>query len=627
MNWFADNFWISMAVAACVLLLYHVVVHYIPARMLSQRIKRELPDLTHEEAVHYLSNYIRPLCQSVNPCDSNEANHSLPVQSDLRTTVDQWLASDTIHRILILLGEPGVGKTAFLINYLAYKHEHKYKPFGAVYIHLGFPGLRARLQAVSQPERTVLLLDGFNEDPEAIHDRIGRLNQIISWTSLFYRVIITCRTSFFPRDEEIPFELDVIKPGLSRIGAGPQYTFYTLYISPLNDRQIKAYITRRFPVWHKSMRKQALSLTEKEPYSVVNPLFLAYIENFIISGHVCYNRFQMYSTLIDTWVAQHSKKSGQIADALHTFVQQLAVELFTNRQERGRECIARAELEKSAVARNISLDRSWVYPSLIIQDESCYYRFAHRSVLEFLFAKALVDSDPQAIELPSSMWTDLVLEFLIQGIRILNKRPKGIPNFFVPIKGGVLQMTATQKSYEIRPFEMSAFLVTNSEYEVFDPDHAQLRDPSSSEDAQPVVHVSWVDAVRYCQWLSKKEGRHYRLPKESEWEFAASGGGVRIYPWGSESPDPEYANYEESGINKTTSVGSYPKGMTPEGLFDMAGNVWEWCEDWYNSKKDGRVIRGGAFFNNEDFLTCSFRARSLPLYRSSSLGFRLVRQR
>ena len=173
-------------------------------------------------------------------------------------------------------------------------------------------------------------------------------------------------------------------------------------------------------------------------------------------------------------------------------------------------------------------------------------------------------------------------------------------------------------------FEMSKYLVTNKGYEEFDPSHKKKRDQYSDEDNQPVVYVSWEEANKYCQWLSQKTGQNYRLPTEEEWEFAASGGGKRQYPWGNEEPDLNRANYDNK-VGKTMPVGSYPDGATPEGLMDMAGNVWEWCEDWYDEDEDTRVLRGGAFSYGREALRCASRGDDFPLYQNYGIGFRVVR--
>lgn len=197
----------------------------------------------------------------------------------------------------------------------------------------------------------------------------------------------------------------------------------------------------------------------------------------------------------------------------------------------------------------------------------------------------------------------------------------------INFNGGTFRLGETGKTVEVNPFAMSIYPVTNKEYEEFDPSHREKRNHYSNQDDQPVICVSWHDAVNYCRWLSEKIGEYYRLPTEAEWEFAASGGGQRKYPWGNEEPSPERANYYvnyESYICKTTPVDSYLMGKTPEGVFDMAGNVWEWCDDWYDEDKLGRVARGGSFLNDPNDLRCAVRSKAVPDNRYDFTGFRLV---
>ncbi|NUM76945.1 SUMF1/EgtB/PvdO family nonheme iron enzyme [candidate division KSB1 bacterium] len=148
---------------------------------------------------------------------------------------------------------------------------------------------------------------------------------------------------------------------------------------------------------------------------------------------------------------------------------------------------------------------------------------------------------------------------------------------------------------------------------------------------QPVVDITWFAAWAYCYWLSELQGAEgkgqdekmiYRVPTEQEWEWAASGG-KRKYPWGNEEPDETRANYGQK-VGKTTPVGSYPAGATPEGLMDMAGNVWEWMENWYDKDKDARALRGGSWNVTTELLPCAARFNGLPDLQWYSGGFRVV---
>ena len=170
------------------------------------------------------------------------------------------------------------------------------------------------------------------------------------------------------------------------------------------------------------------------------------------------------------------------------------------------------------------------------------------------------------------------------------------------------------------------------------------------EDTHPVVKVSWNDAQAFCEWLTKKElaegkikaGQKYRLPTDAEWSVAVGLGkekgntpeekdsGIKdVYPWGKEWPPPKGAgNYEESQkVDKfeyTAPVGSFAANQ--HGLHDLGGNVWEWCEDWYDpAAKAGRVLRGASWGSSDPgILLSSRRNYYAPVFRYFSFGFRCV---
>lgn len=160
-------------------------------------------------------------------------------------------------------------------------------------------------------------------------------------------------------------------------------------------------------------------------------------------------------------------------------------------------------------------------------------------------------------------------------------------------------------------------------------------DRKFNKDDQPVVSVNWYAARAYCLWLSMLSGSEYRLPTEQEWEWAAGGrreepGRVQIvkkYPWGDNpEPTPKHANYGKNE-GATTPVGRYPDGATPEGLYDMAGNVWEWMGNRYDDDTSAVSLRGGSWNYFPEFLRCAARNYDLPDYFFNilSFGFRVVR--
>ena len=139
----------------------------------------------------------------------------------------------------------------------------------------------------------------------------------------------------------------------------------------------------------------------------------------------------------------------------------------------------------------------------------------------------------------------------------------------------------------------------------------------------PVVRVSWNDAQAFCAWLSKKEGKKYRLPTEAEWEYACRAGTKTRFHSGDDLAGlKEVANF---GNSFTTPVGQFKANAF--GLFDMHGNVYEWCEDLYEKGISGRVIRGGGYDWCDYPANCrsAFRTWNEPSKRYAWLGFRLAR--
>ncbi|MDQ2867344.1 MAG: formylglycine-generating enzyme family protein [Verrucomicrobiota bacterium] len=206
-----------------------------------------------------------------------------------------------------------------------------------------------------------------------------------------------------------------------------------------------------------------------------------------------------------------------------------------------------------------------------------------------------------------------------------------------------------QNKVAVSRFYMSRCPITNLEYEEFDPLHKRKRAPGTGE-RHPVVYVSSLEAMRFCQWLGQRERRRYRLPFEAEWEYAARGSDGRRYPWGNTERRGDLANFADKntvfawsdrevddGFPESSPVGSFPLGASPFGMEDMAGNVWEWCADYFENYKAvarvnprgpscgaKRIYRGGSWKSRFASLRATTRNSNTPSYSCNDLGFRIV---
>ena len=197
-------------------------------------------------------------------------------------------------------------------------------------------------------------------------------------------------------------------------------------------------------------------------------------------------------------------------------------------------------------------------------------------------------------------------------------------------------------------FYMSRHPVTNAQYEQFDPRHRQKRIKGAGDD-HPAVYVTSLEADKYCQWLGLRDGKNYRLPTEAEWEYAARGSDGRKFPWGDHARRGGSANFADAsttfpwrdsqindGYPETSPVGAFPLGASFFGLEDMAGNVWEWCLDFYQPLPGAlkrnprvpsgttRVYRGGSWKSRFSSLRTTTRSSNSSNYASNDVGFRVV---
>ena len=257
--------------------------------------------------------------------------------------------------------------------------------------------------------------------------------------------------------------------------------------------------------------------------------------------------------------------------------------------------------------------------------------------------------EPASLPLLIAMRTGLLLPFFlfaaaagepemafIPGGDFLRGRSHSLPDDGLPWFPNLLKDSRPVRSITVDPFYLDRHETTNRDFADFlaaagrpAPYYWPRGKPPAGKENHPVVNITWDEAAAYCEWADK------RLPTEAEWERAVRGlrEGLK-YPWGGADPGQDkLARYD--GVDGPGEVCNFPENAF--GLCDMAGNVWEWCSDWYAKDyyakappanppgpKQGlyRVLRGGSWLDPAKYMTCSFRSFARPVDRSPTIGFR-----
>jgi len=395
-------------------------------KILRKRTGAEL--YTPEEIIASRRYYICPDCFDVDPAQEAEIRSVHAVRGDLFRNVDKLLESPHKNKYLIVLADSGMGKTSFLINYwyCHWRDPKRQQRFNLAIVPLGIDKADAAIQEIPDKSNTVLFLDAFDEDARAIQNHRRRLETLIRLTQDFRQVLLTSRTQFFLQEEEIPRETGLLKTGPKGLDGAGTHVFYKLYLAPFSDEQVTRYLKRRFSYWQRDLRKKAQDVIDKIPLLSVRPMILSHIQDLVLPGKEFTYTFQLYEEIVTQWL-QREKPFVQDTEALREFSEKLALNLVLNRQARGGERIHYQELLPLAQQFKILLE-DWQLRgrSLLNRDAVGNYKFAHRSIMEYLFVKRFLEMN--ADERPYCQWTEQMYQFLEEKLAFCELKDQPFPN-------------------------------------------------------------------------------------------------------------------------------------------------------------------------------------------------------
>jgi len=372
------------------------------------------PYYTRQDVIRATKNFVPTRFQNVSPSDDEEPG-SRYIASAKNELIPLFLKkafkndSDG-NKHYIILADTGMGKTTFLINlYLEYKNQWK-NIFQLTNLHdivlfpLGNPDVLQDIEKIENKKDTILLLDAFDEDIKALDSHKERMDEILGKVQNFREIVITCRTHFFPSEEEEPY-----KTGYYTFGEDGEYEFQKLYLSVFDDRDVRRYLWKRYSIFSIHKYFKAKEIVKKCPNLIVRPMLLSRIDDLIHTEKSYKYTYEIYETMIDKWIERESKKRSirekyegkHYQTLLYHFSKNLAIDMYKNKAKRSGYYINKDEKISAYSKIQISdfenehlsiSEKEARTQSLLNRNSKGQYKFSHKSFLEYFLAKEMIDN-------------------------------------------------------------------------------------------------------------------------------------------------------------------------------------------------------------------------------------------
>jgi uncharacterized protein YjbI with pentapeptide repeats len=377
--------------------------------------------------------YVSPDGQNVNPADTAEENTGLVSRAPIFQMLDQFLGGDNRTSHAFILSDAGMGKTSLLmILKLAHTSQLVIPTFAVVLLKLGERSL-SRIADIPDPTRTILLLDALDEDSGAWTNFYTRVQELLRVTQHFLKVVITCRTQFFPWKHE----KDGLVPGVIKLH---EFSCAKVFLSPFDDDQVNEYLARRFA--NEEMRQRAGRIVMRMKSLKFRPMLLSYVDLLVDKEKAYDNVFELYEELTDAWLAREVRKgiiSEEDKEILLKACESIAFDMYDSQERTIPAEKIQAMCQSEKRLRQLE-DMSVEGRSLLHRTSEGTYKFAHHTMLEYFVARVLAQTNQKlrATDQIKSFLLDLVgsgrlrrlrnldlSDMVLRGLRIRNVGAQG----------------------------------------------------------------------------------------------------------------------------------------------------------------------------------------------------------
>lgn len=346
------------------------------------------------------ANYVRTKCTSSDPSLCDEVgNFDVHETEDLFNKLDNFIDESTRGRFFLILADSGMGKTTFLLNYYVYNMCKSVKlRYKVEVIPLAHRDADQYISSISCAEDVVLVLDGFDEDLKAIEDQHTRFKELIDICRNFKCVVMTTRTQFFYCDDDLPNNTGILNIGPRALGVKPEAGIVKTYLAPFDDHDIRTFISKYYKFKSSTAKKIAYEISNKIAYLSARPLLLTYIPEIVGTGKEITGIVDLYNIMIDGWI---QREAGEFEkEILEEFLNSLAIRLYCDEEH---PAFKIHYVQIRDLLQQSTTPLSWnrvTGRSLLNRDSEGFYKFAHRSIMEFLVVKQLLQGNEKCFRIP-----------------------------------------------------------------------------------------------------------------------------------------------------------------------------------------------------------------------------------
>lgn len=362
-----------------------------------------------QELDGFFSGYVVPKCAPADPTHKDGEEYIAEIRQSLFDYMDSNL-QNMQRSYQLLLADTGMGKTTFCLNY--YSHaKRKFPELNFSLVSLAARNADYAIGSVVNKTETVLIADALDEDPKAQSRGRERLSELLDTASDFKAVIITCRSQFFTSEDAIPRETPLPRLVPRRLGQSPMFSLVRSYISPFSPTEVDRYIRKHFPLyffWRYPARKRAQMLVSRVPDLAYRPMLLERLPELATGPTKSTEIYDLYAILVDGWLDRETRWIE--AEKLRSVSLALAVHMFNDELKHGR--LKPDQIVQFAENR-FGESPGWHHltsRSLLNRDSSGNYKFAHKSIMEFLVVQAACIGHVDAIKKP---WTAFMKELFV----------------------------------------------------------------------------------------------------------------------------------------------------------------------------------------------------------------------